>query len=69
MKNFLREQRQGQYEKQKQYTHDNEQLKIENRKMKNTLKQKDKQSKDEINQLKNKLRRLERDAKSDGFNF
>ena len=69
MKKFLREQRQSQYEKQKQYTHDNEQLKIENRKMKNTLKQKDKQSKDEINQLKTKLRRLERDAKSHGFNF
>ena len=64
LKEFLREQQQKQYNKLTKYSSDNEQLKQENRKMRNTLKQKDKKSKDEINNLKSKLRKLERDAKS-----
>ena len=64
LKEFLREQQQKQYNKLTKYSNDNEQLKQENRKMRNTLKQKDKKSKDEINNLKSKLRKLERDARS-----
>ena len=64
LKEFLREQQQKQYNKLTKYSSDNEQLKQENRKMRNTLKQKDKKSKDEINNLKSKLRKLERDAKN-----
>ena len=60
----MRQQRQKQHEKLHAYTNDNEKLKVENRKMKNTLKQKDKKSKDEINQLKAKLRKVEREARS-----
>lgn len=64
LKQFLREQRQKQHEKLHAYTNDNEQLKIENHKMKNTLKQKDKNSKDEVNQLKAKLRKVERESRT-----
>ena len=64
LKEFLREQQQKQYNKLTKYSSDNEQLKQENRKMRNTLKQKDKKSKDEINNLKSKLRKLERDVKN-----
>jgi len=64
LKIFLANQREKQIEKIKNLEDENENLTIENSKMKKSLKQKNKKSNEEIEKLKNQLKKLERANKN-----